>query len=148
MTGGELVDRIRARLLAHSIDDGLLYGRATEGNAVVVIRRAQLLSRRYRSQIAAALRRLLGQAHQYGQRDYSARLQVKWREVLGSEPLILSLARELEEDDDVHPRGVILASRLITGGRSPVYLPDPVVNPLEETVESAVKHARAALHLG
>jgi hypothetical protein len=148
MTGGGIVDRIRARLLAHSIDDSLLYGRATERNAVVMVRRARLLSRRYRAQVAAALRSLLGRAHQAGQPDLTARLQVKWREVLGSEPLILSLARELEEEDDVHPRGVILASRLITEGRSPVYLPDPVINPLEETVESAVKHARAALHLG
>jgi hypothetical protein len=48
----------------------------------------------------------------------------------------------------VSPRGVILADRLITDGHSPVYGPIPIHHPPDETVESAVKRARAALHLG
>jgi hypothetical protein len=48
----------------------------------------------------------------------------------------------------VSARGVILAERLIRDGGSPVYGPDPIRHPSDETVESAVKHARAALHLG
>ena len=67
--------------------------------------------------------------------------------MLDSEPLILTLANELEQDDGVSPRGVILANRLVTDGDSPVYGPTPVSRPYNETVESAVKHARAALHL-
>lgn len=142
-----LYDRILARLRAHSIDDELLNGRVATGNPVVLVRLARLLSRRYRSRIAASLRRLLGEARRPERNRFTARLQIKRREVLGNEPLILTLADELEQDESVNPRGVILAERLITDGMtSPVYGPDPI-HPPEETVESAVKHARAALHL-
>jgi hypothetical protein len=63
-------------------------------------------------------------------------------------PLILTLADELEQEERVSARGVILADRLIRDGGSPVYGPDPIRHPPDEIVESAVKHARAALHLG
>lgn len=142
-----LYDRIVARLRARSIDDELLCGRVATGNPVVVVRLARLLSRRYRSQIASCLRRLLGEARRPQRTRFTARLQIKAREVLGSEPLILTLADELEEEGNVNPRGVILAERLLTDGTSPVYGPEPI-HPPEETVEDAVKHARAALHLG
>jgi hypothetical protein len=143
-----LYDRIRARLLAHSIDDGLLNGRATDRNPVVVVRLARILSRGHRARVASSLRRLLGEARRNDRSRLTPQLQIKGREVLGSEPLILTLADELEQEESVNARGVILADRLITDGGSPVYAPDPISHPPEETVESAVKHARAALHLG
>jgi hypothetical protein len=151
MPPGRLVrlrDRVRARLLAHSIDDRLLRGQASDRNPVVLTRLARLLSRRYRSRVAASLRRLLGEARRSGRPPLTARLEIKQREVLGSEPLILTLADELEEEENVNPRGVILADRLITDGSSPVYRPDPIYHPPQESVEAAVRHARAALHLG
>jgi uncharacterized protein YcsI (UPF0317 family) len=46
---------------------------------------------------------------------------------------------------------VILADRLIRDGDSPVYWRCGMAmeaNPPEESVETAVRHARAALHLG
>jgi hypothetical protein len=79
---------------------------------------------------------------------FAAQLPLHEREILASEPLILTLADELEQEESVSPRGVILADRLITDGDSPVYGLAPIHRPLEETVESAVKRARAALHLG
>jgi hypothetical protein len=78
---------------------------------------------------------------------FTARRQIKAREVLESAPLILTLADELEQEESVSAPGVILADRLIRDGarrctdRTPSAIPD-------EIVESAVKHARAALHLG
>jgi hypothetical protein len=51
------------------------------------------------------------------------------------------VAEELEEDETVSLR-VILGDRLIRDGGSPVFWP------CVESVESAMKHARAALHLG
>jgi hypothetical protein len=79
---------------------------------------------------------------------YAARLPLEAREVLTNEPLILTLANEVEREESVSPRGVILAERLVTDGGSPVYGLRPIEHPLEQSIESAVKHARAALHLG
>ena len=67
--------------------------------------------------------------------------------MLANELLILTLADELEQEERVSPRGVILADRLVTDGDSPVYGRTRSPSP-NETVESAVRHARAALHLG
>ena len=140
-------DRILARLRARSIDDKLLNGGVTDGNPVVLVRRARLLHRGYRGAVAAALRGLTDAARQNEPDPFVAKLRLQVNQVLDSEPLILTLANELEQDDGVSPRGVILANRLVTDGDSPVYGPTPVSRPYNETVESAVKHARAALHL-
>jgi hypothetical protein len=142
-----LTDRLMAKLRARSIDDGLLNG-VPDRRPMVLVRRAQLLQRRYRSAVAASLRRMIESARRNQPNFFAARLQLKVAEVLASEPLILTLADELEEDETVSPRGVILADRLVTDGDSPIYGPTPIHHPPEETVESAVKHARAALHLG
>jgi hypothetical protein len=141
-------DRILARLLARSIDDKLVNGEVTDGNPVVIVRRARLVGRRYRSAVARALRRLLSGARRSHPNRFAAELPLRSDEILECEPLILTLADELEQEETVSPRGVILAERLVTDGDSPVYGPIPIHHPPEETVESAVKHARAALHLG
>jgi hypothetical protein len=143
-----VTDLVMATLRARSLDDKLLNGRVTDGSPVVLVRRARLLKRRYRSAVAASLRRLVEAARQNRPNFFAAKLHVKAREVLASEPLILTLADELEHEESVSPRGIILADRLVTDGGSPVYGPTPVHHPPEETVESAVKRARAALHLG
>ena len=136
-----------ARLRARSIDDELLHGGITEGDPVVLVRRARLLNRRYRSRVAGSLRRLIASARRHEQHLLRPQLPVREDEVLESEPLIRTLADELEQDERVSPRGVILADRLVTDGDSPVYGATPMRAP-EQSVETAVKHARAALHLG
>ena len=139
-------DHIRARLFARSIDDKLLNGAVPNGNAVVLVRRARLVNPRYRSKVAAALRKVLASARRHHRSRFIARIPLLEGEVLRSEPLIMTLADELEEEESVSPRGVILAERLVTDGDSPVYWsgnPNPTG---VETVDSAVRHARAALH--
>jgi hypothetical protein len=143
-----MMDGIVARLRARSIDDRLLTGGVSEGSGPVLLRRTRLLHRHYRARVAGSLRGLLDAARQNERTRLTARLPIKAREVLESEPLIRTLADELEQEERVSARGVILADRLIRDGRSPVYAPDPVRHPLVDTVETAVKHARAALHLG
>src|SRR5262245_15718413 len=143
-----LTDRIVARLWARSIDDKLLNGGVTEAKPAVLVRRARLLHRTYRSAVARALRSLVAEARCNQPNVYAARLPLQVREVVTYAPLILTLADEVEKEQTVSPRGVILAERLVTDGDSPVYAMTPVEHPPEETVESAVKHARAALHLG
>ena len=68
--------------------------------------------------------------------------------MLACEPLILTLAAEIEGDGRLSPRGVILADRLVRDGDSPVDAPLPVSRRYDRDVESTVKHVRAALHLG
>ena len=141
-------DRIRARVFAREIDEKLLNGGAANGSAVILVRRARLLKPRYRSRVATALRELIAAARRRDRNPFVAQLRLREDEILESEPLILTLAEELEQDERVSPRGVILADRLVRDGDSPMYGPTPVSRPYNETVESAVKHARAALHMG
>ena len=142
--------RVLARLRSRAIDDRLLAGEAPNGNPVARARLARLLDLRYRSNLARALRRLLEVAKQRQLSPYLAQIPLQVREVLDTEPLILTLAAELEEAQAVSPRGVILADRLIRDGNSPLYWrSDVMVNPNApvESVEGAVRHARAALLL-
>jgi hypothetical protein len=141
-------DRIMARLRARSIDEKLLRGTVGDGSPVVLVRRARLISRRYRSAIAASLRRLVAVAGRPQRNLFRAQIPLHEGEILEQGALILTLADELENEESVSPRGVILADRLITDGDSPVYRPVPIHHPPDESVESAVKRARAALHLG
>jgi hypothetical protein len=141
-------DLIRARLFARSIDDKLLNGSVSDASPVVIVRRARLLNRRYRRSIATAMRRLLEAARRRDRNHFRAQIQLQEEEILANGPLMLTLAEELEQEDSISPRGVILADRLITDGDSPVYAPTPIHHPPTESVESAVKRARAALHLG
>jgi hypothetical protein len=141
-------DRIRATVFARAIDEKLLNGGPANGSAVVIVRRARLLNPRYRSRVAAALRKLIAAARRRDRNMFVAQLPLREDEILESEPLILTLADELEYEKRVSPRGVILADRLVRDGDSPVYALTPAHHPSEETLESAVRHARAALHLG
>jgi hypothetical protein len=141
-------DRIRARVFARAIDEKLLNGGAANGSAVVIVRRALLLNPRYRSRVAAALRKLIAAARRRDRNIFVAQVPIREDEIVESEPLILTLADELEHEERVSPRGVILADRLVRDGDSPVYALTPVHHSSEATVESAVKHARAALHMG
>ena len=141
-------DLILARIRGRAIDDKILNGEVTDGNPVVIVRRARLISQRYRSAVATALRKLVSAAQHPNQKMFPAEIPLRSDVILESEPLILTLAEELEHEEAVSPRGVILADRLIRDGDSPVYARLPREHPPEETVESAVKRARAALHLG
>jgi hypothetical protein len=143
-----VTDRIVATLRARSIDEKLLHGGVTEASPAVVVRRARLLHRRHRSAVATGLRKLVDAARGRHRNMFAAQLPIQEREIRESAPLILTLADDVEHEESVSPRGVILADRLVTDGGSPMYRPSPMDQAADETVESAVKHARAALHLG
>jgi hypothetical protein len=146
-----LRERLLARLRARRIDESLLAGASHNGNPVTLARLARLLDRRYRAGLAQGLRRMLEVARRRQLSPFLAQLPLQVREVLETEPLILALAADLEDQEGVSPRGVILADRLIRDGDSPVYWRSAVQareQPPVESVETAVRHARAALHLG
>ena len=133
--------RLLARVHGRAIDDQLLAGRTPNGNPAASARLIRLLDIRYRSNLADALRRLLEAARRPQLNPFVAELPLQVQEVLETEPLILQLAEELEEDEAVSPRGVILTDRLIRDGDSPVYWRcdmEVKANPPEESVETAV----------
>ena len=141
-------DRVRARLFARTIDEKLLHRRVADADPVVIVRRARLISRRYRAAVASSLRKLVEASTYPGLNRFRAQIQLRTNPLIECAPLILELAAELENEESVSPRGVILAERLVTDGDSPVYAPIALSKPPDETVDSAVRHARAALHLG
>src|SRR5213082_2136158 len=79
-----LSDRILARVRARTLDDQLLNGTVTDGSAVIVVRRAQLLDRRYRSAVAAGLRKLIAAARGRERNRFVAKLPLREDEVLES----------------------------------------------------------------
>jgi hypothetical protein len=118
---------------------------------VITARLGRLLDTRYRAAIAAALRRMLEAARQRQSGRWVPWAPLRGKQVLELEPLILTLADELEAERRVSPRGVILADRLIRDGTSPVYWRGDMSISSESalrSVELAVRHARSALHLG
>ena len=75
-------------------------------------------------------------------------LRLRREEIAAARPELLALCRDLAEEPKVSPRGVILASRLLRDGRSPLYTWDStmlfgVEQPL--SVDAAIRHARTAL---
>jgi hypothetical protein len=137
-----MFDRILARLRARSIDDRLLAGESPDASPETRVRRDMLLDPRYREEVADALRRMADAADIDGPRLFGASLHIRKLEVREARSEILALADEVDEDPTVRPRGVIMADRLIRDGDSPVFWP------CDDSVELAVRHARAALHLG
>ncbi|HEX5821045.1 MAG TPA: hypothetical protein VFY30_04685 [Solirubrobacterales bacterium] len=143
-----LINRLLARIRGWAIDDRLLAGAPVNGDPVTRARLAQLLDNDHRSRLAKALRRMLATAGRRHPTRFGAELPLRVREVLETEPLILRLASELEREESVNARGVILAERLIRDGTSPIYWRCQAAveaSPPELSIETAVRHARAAL---
>ena len=106
----------------HSLDDRLLTGELLPDSGQGKARAEQLLSARHRAQSAKALRDLVEEAQLPRASILNANLRIQRALIRENQPLILTLARELEELAVVNPRGVILADRLIKDGESPVYI--------------------------
>ena len=105
-------------------------------------RSARVLEPGYRSEVAAALREMLDAAEHARRIFMKAQVRLREPQIIAARSLIRDLADQLEADPAVSPRGVILADRLVRDGDSPMFWP------CNESVESAVKQALSALHLG
>ena len=89
--------RLIARLRGRAIDEMLLAGQPPDGNPVTLARLSRLLDVRYRATIAEGLRRMLWVARGRRLSPFLAQIPLRVQEVLETERLILTLARELEE---------------------------------------------------
>jgi hypothetical protein len=134
-----LVERLLARVRAHSLDDRLLAGAEPEASRQLRARSARLVEPGYRSEVASALRQMLDDAEHARRIFLKAQVRLREFQIIEARSLIRDLADQLEADPAVSPRGVILADRLIRDGNSPMFWPS------EESIESAVNEARAAL---
>ncbi len=128
----------------HSLDDRLLKGELSPDSGQGKARAEQLLSRRHRAESAKALRDLVEEAQQPRASLLNANLRIQRVLIRENQPLILTLARELEELAVVNPRGVILADRLIKDGESPVYTTESAIDEHGKLARE-VERARAAL---
>jgi hypothetical protein len=104
-----------------STDDRLLSGELSPDSDAAKARAEQLTSPHNRELIAKELRDLVEEAQKPMASLFNANLRIQRPAIRESQPLILTLARELEELAVVNPRGVILADRLVRDGGSPVY---------------------------
>ena len=128
----------------HSLDDRLLTGELSPDSGQGKARAEQLLSRRHRAESAKALRDLVEEAQHRRASLLNANLRIQRALIRENQPLILTLARELEELAVVNPRGVILADRLIKDGESPVYITEASIEEHGKLARE-VERARAAL---
>ena len=131
-------------LSKRSLDDRLLSGELSPDTGRGRKRAAELRSADHRAESAKALRELVEDAQRDHPSFFSANLRVQRYVIRDNQPLILTLARELEELPEVDPRGVILADRLITDGDSPAYVTGGATDDHGALV-AAVERARAAL---
>lgn len=121
----------------------LAAGVSPSSSAELERRAQQLLSPRYRRVLAQSIDCLIDAAEERP-RPLSSVVPLRRAVILRERHALRSLADELRDTDQrVSVRGVALAERLLTDGRSPVYM-----EPDEQTLDGAVRHTRSALFLG
>jgi hypothetical protein len=141
------VGRLTNLISKRSVDNRLLSGELSYDTGEGKKRADQLVSSRNRAKCAQALRDLVQEAQKPRSSLFNANLRIQRALIRDNQPLILTLARDLDELPEVNPRGVILADRLIEDGESPVYITEAAIDENGALVR-AVERAREALKLG
>jgi hypothetical protein len=131
----------RVRLRRWSLDDRLAGGEDAAASAELALRAEQLVSPKVRLELADELCRTVRAAEQ-PPRPLSAALPLQREPILCARERMLELADDLAFGPEVNPWGVALVERLLRDGGSPLYGP-----PVHDTVDTAVRRARAALLL-
>jgi hypothetical protein len=116
---------------------------ASPADSPELARRAeQLRSPRNRRVLARSLERVI-EAAEEPPRPYSAAVPLMRATIMESREGLLDLAAELRDTtQQVSVRGIALVERLLTDGRSPLYMQSR-----KESLDGAIRHARAALLL-
>ena len=131
--------RARAALRRGALDRRLLAGESPAASPELAKRAQRLLDRDARHEIATTLRETITASLNPAQAP-SARASLNRDEIRASQFMLLELAAILEREELTSIRGVIMARRLVTDMRSPLYAYAPT-GELRETI----RHARAAL---
>jgi hypothetical protein len=131
--------RVRVFCSRVRLDELLANGADPADSPKLALRAAQLTSERNRRTLADSFDRVISIAEgPEPRRNASPRLAR--RDIVSCRATLLDLARALREYDDVNPRGVALAQRLITDGNGPLYS-----RAGKDELWRAAHHANAAL---
>jgi hypothetical protein len=134
--------RLRARLQGWRLDRRLAAGEQPWLRPELRWRAAELTSRRQRRKLAEEIDALMESAtrppHPLG-----AAVPLDRAGVRACGELLRELADELRQAEQIEARGVALVRQLLRDGGSALYAPEA-----EGALESAIRHARAALFLG
>ena len=133
--------RVRVYFTRTRLDRQIVAGCPCESTAALALRACQLIDRRTRRRLARNLRRVVAYADRSERRAPFSAVVTDCAAVRAGREPILGLAERLEQGGPVHPMGVILACRLLTGG-----IDSPLFNPrCERTVDQAVWEVADAL---
>jgi hypothetical protein len=131
----------RVWLRKSSLDRRIAQGADPHDSPELARRARQLSSRRWRTGLAAGLRRMV-EAAEEPRPVLTSQVPLNRREILAERELFLELARDLSSSDDLRPRGIACVERLLTDSYSPCFATS---RPGE--LGRALRQARAALHL-
>jgi hypothetical protein len=119
-----LVRRIRARLLAHRLDEDLARGASPDASIEHSLRATRLAGRQERLVTAAALERVLHEAVRPARPTVSVSQPMSGRTraaVLSNAYELTRLAQRLSSSDPVSSRGLAQARLLTTDGAGPLH---------------------------
>jgi hypothetical protein len=136
------IEPVRVWLRRGSLDRSLAAGADPAASPELSRRARRLTSRRVRAGLAASIRNVVDAAGT-PRRGYSAVVPIQRQAIIAQRELLLELAADLESGDELKPRGLALAERLLIDGDSPLYVEGP-----EAALREALGQARAALYLG
>jgi hypothetical protein len=125
-----------------SLDERLKNGADASSAPEIASRARHLTAPRCRRKLATGLNRVLRAAVE-PPRPLSSVIPVRRREVEAAHRDIEQLINDLLSSSEVQPRGVLLVRDLLTHGDSPFFDPSA-----PDELDRAIRHARAALHLG
>jgi hypothetical protein len=133
--------RLRVYITRTSLDRQLVAGCPCESTAALALRARRLIDRRTRKRLARNLRGAVAYADRCERHAPFSAVVTDCAAVRAGREAILGLAERLEEGAPVHPRGVVLAQRLLTDG-----LDSPLCNRCcQRTVDQAVWEVADAL---
>lgn len=136
LTSG-LIEPARVWLRRGALDRSLAAGADPADDPELARRARKLASPRHRAALAASIRSVVADAEE--PRGFTAAVPPRRLAILGERELLLELAYDLESEDELNPRGIVLVERLLRSGDSPIYLDGPL--------REELRRARAALYL-
>jgi hypothetical protein len=145
--GRALSLRLRVWLNRAGLDRELAEGANPTTDPARGLRAEQLVAVRTRRVLAAALRRIVRQAHEPPRTPWTVTVGLNRREVIDATELLLALANRLEQVPHACPRAVALASFLVSDPVSPAngVLRDSYDRVAIEAHATTAQLARAAL---
>jgi hypothetical protein len=132
--------RLRVRLTHHRLDRQISAGDPFEETPEMALRARQLAEPRTQQEIARNLRRAMRYAERQGSRGALSCVVTRPSAVRAGKPALAELAEQLERGGSVNPRGVVLATTLLTDAASPLFDPH-----CERAVSEAVREVQHAL---